>query len=118
MKLFAALALTISLATPALAGGTLTFNFEAKNGHQADALRAGLVLYQIARDIDTNGHISQRGINNMAALAQGGSGNIGVIHQDGSNHDATLTQTGGYNSCGVFQFGNGATSNVHQTGGE
>lgn len=112
------IAFTLALASQAAAGGVLTFNFNAQNGQQANAIRSGLVLYQVYKDIDTNGHISQRGVNNLARMAQGGPGNIGIIHQDGSNHDASLTQTGGYNSCGVFQSGHGATYHGHQTGGD
>ena len=108
---------TLALAGQAAAGGVLSFNFNAQNSNQANAIRSGLVLYQIYKDIDTNGHISQRGINNAARLAQGGRGNIGIIHQDGSDHNASLTQRGGYNSCGVFQSGRGANFHGHQNGG-
>jgi minor curlin subunit len=110
--------LAMGLAAPASAGNVLTLNIEAKTKTQSTLLRAGLVAYQIHKEIDTNGHISQNGIANVAALAQGGSGNIGVIHQEGNGHNANVTQTGGNNSCGVFQFGNGASHTVHQTGGE
>jgi len=112
------LALTVCLAAPAAAGGVFTLNIEAKNASDANAIRTGLVLFQVVNDIHSNGHISQSGIGNIASLAQGGSGNIGIIHQDGNGHDASLIQTGGGNSCGVFQFGNNASSHTHQTGGE
>lgn len=112
------LAISTALAAPAMAGGTISFSINASNAEEANAIRAGLTLYQIVNDIDTNGHISQNGVNNIAALAQGGSGNIGIIHQEGNNHDATLIQQNGNNSCGVFQFGNSATANVQQSGGE
>lgn len=109
--------LTAALAAPA-AAGSITFNIEAQTANQANAIRTGLVIYQIAQDIETSGHISQNGLGNMAALAQGGAGNIGIIHQEGNGHDATLTQTGGGNSCGVFQFGENTSHHAHQTGGE
>ena len=112
------LAISTALAAPAMAGGTISFSINASNAEEANAIRAGLTLYQIVNDIDTNGHISQNGVNNIAALAQGGSGNIGIIHQEGNNHDATLVQQNGNNSCGVFQFGTSATANVQQSGGE
>ena len=64
-------AFTIAMASQAAAGGVLTFNFNAQNSNQANAIRSGLVLYQIYKDIDTNGHISQSGVNNLARLAQG-----------------------------------------------
>ena len=110
------LAATTAIAAPAMAGGTISFEVEAKNADEANAIRAGLTMYQIVNDIQTNGHISQNGINNVAALAQGGSGNTGVIHQEGNNHDASLQQAGTNNSYGVFQFGDGANGNVQQNG--
>ena len=112
------IAATVMLAAPVSAGGVLTLNIGAKNAHDAQAIRTGLVMFQVFNDIHSNGHISQKGIGNIASLAQGGGGNIGIIHQDGHGHDASLTQVGGNNSCGVFQFGNGASSHVHQSGGE
>ena len=98
------------------AGGTITFHMNATNSHDANAIRTGLTLYQIARDIDANGHISQNGINNIASLAQGGHGNIGVIHQDGNNHNGSIYQNGNNNSCGLFQFGRGTNGHINQTG--
>lgn len=113
-----AVALTAGLASPAAAGGSFSFAFNASNADEANAIRTGLTLFQVANDIHTNGHVSQNGFNNLAALAQGGSGNIGIIHQEGSNHDATLVQENGNNACGIFQFGNGTSSDVYQGGGE
>lgn len=110
--------LATPMATPAQAGGVLTLNIEAGNAHDAHAIRSGLVLYQVFREIKTDGHISQNGIGNIASLAQGGTGNIGIIHQHGNGHSASLTQKGGHNSCGVFQFGTGASSHVTQSGGQ
>ncbi|KMW59008.1 hypothetical protein AIOL_003989 [Candidatus Rhodobacter oscarellae] len=112
------LAAATALAAPATAGGSINFVIDAKNPDEAQAIRTGLVIYQIFNDIQTDGHVSQNGIGNAAALLQGGGGNIGIIHQDGNGHDASLSQTGGGNSCGVFQFGNNASSHVSQTGGE
>ena len=114
---FAILAAT-TFGAPATAGGTISFSINASNADEAQAIRTGLTMYQLMNDIKTDGHISQDGMGNVAALMQGGAGNIGIIHQDGDNHDATLIQENGNNSCGVFQFGDGASSNVHQTGGE
>ncbi|WP_172297722.1 curlin [Pseudoruegeria sp. HB172150] len=112
------LALTTAFAVPAMAGGTITFGFNAKNQDEANAIRAGLAIYSLVKDIDTNGHITQNGINNAAGIAQGGKNNKGIIHQDGKNHDGTITQNGNNNACGLFQFGNGATGHVNQNGGE
>jgi len=110
------LAATTAFAAPAIAGGTLSFEIEAKNADEANAIRAGLAIYNVVNDIQTNGHITQNGVNNIASLAQGGSGNVGVIHQEGDNHDASLHQAGTNGSYGIFQVGDGANGHVHQGG--
>ena len=110
------LATSTALAAPAMAGGTLSFNFDARNGDDANAIRTGLALYSIYNDVKSNGHVSQRGLNNMAALGQRGSGNVGIVHQDGNNHNGSLNQAGNNNSYGVFQFGTGADGQVDQYG--
>lgn len=110
------LAASTAFAAPVLAGGTISLSIEAQNADEANAIRTGLTLYQIVNDINTDGSISQNGINNLAALGQSGSGNVGVIHQDGDNNDAALSQTGNDNSCGIFQFGDGSSADVDQTG--
>ena len=66
------LAISTAIAAPAMAGGSISFTYEAQNADEANAIRAGLTLYQIVKDVETNGHITQNGINNIAALAQGG----------------------------------------------
>ena len=110
-------AATIALAAPAAsAGGSISFTFNASNADEANAIRTGLVLYQVANDIQANGHISQNGMNNIAGLVQGGSGNVGIIHQEGDNHHGTLGQYGNDNSCGLFQFGEGTHADVEQHG--
>ncbi len=110
------LAATTAMSAPAMAGGTISFSVNAKNADEAQAIRTGLVLYQVFNNVQANGHITQNGINNPAALGQSGNGNIGVIHQEGDNHDASLSQNGNMNSCGIFQFGNGASGHVQQNG--
>jgi minor curlin subunit len=110
------LAASTAIAAPAMAGGTISFAFDARNAEDAQAIRAGLTFYRIVKDVKANGHVSQNGINNLAALGQHGNGNVGIIHQDGNNHDASLNQTGNGNSYGVFQVGNGASGHVDQTG--
>lgn len=109
------LAAATAMTAPAIAGGSIAFTYSAKNADEAQAINAGLTMYQIINDVKTNGHISQNGANNIAALMQGGTGNVGVIHQEGDDHQASLTQTGNDQSCGIFQFGNGASNNVTQT---
>lgn len=117
-RLLTALTLTAAtaLAAPATAGGSFNFTYRAQNADEARAMNTGLRLFAVVRDIRTNGHITQNGAGNIAALAQGGSGNFGLIHQDGDNHDASLTQTGNDNACGIFQFGDGASNHVNQSG--
>jgi len=110
------LALSTAIAAPAMAGGTISFGFDATNADDANAIRTGLAIYSIFNDVKTNGHVTQNGINNAAALGQHGSGNTGLIHQEGNNHNASLNQNGNNNSYGIFQFGNGANGNVNQTG--
>jgi len=110
------LAASTTLAAPAIAGGSFSFEVSAKNADEARAIRNGLTLYQVVNDIHTNGHITQRGINNIAAMAQGGHGHTGVIHQEGNGHNASLQQTGNNNAYGIFQFGENANGHVQQSG--
>jgi len=109
-------ALSTALAVPALAGGVISFEVNPTNADEANAIRTGLALYNIVNDIQTNGHITQNGINNMAALGQSGNGNVGVIRQEGNNHNASLNQNGNGNAYGIFQVGNGASGYVNQVG--
>ena len=109
-------AVAACLAAPALAGGSVSLSINAANSRDAQALRAGLVLYGIVQDIQSNGHVTQRGLGNAAALAQSGGGHLGVIHQDGFGHDGSLTQVGRGNAFGLFQFGRDTSGHVVQTG--
>ena len=113
-------ALTLAAATamsaPAFAGGVISFEVEAQNANDAQAIGLFLGAYQVINDVKANGHITQNGVNNLAALAQGGHGNVGVIHQEGDNHDASLQQNGNHNAYGIFQVGDGANGHVNQTG--
>jgi predicted lipoprotein with Yx(FWY)xxD motif len=110
------LAISTAIAAPAMAGGTISFSIDAQNADDANAIRTGLALYSIFKDVKSNGSISQNGLNNMAALGQHGSGNVGVIQQDGNDHNAALNQTGNNNSYGIFQTGKGTNGQVSQTG--
>ena len=108
--------LAASLSAPASAGGFISFSIDAKNAEEANAIRTGLALYQVANDIKSNGHITQNGIANLAALGQHGTGNVGMIHQEGNGHNASLDQTGTNNSYVIFQFGEGTEGHVAQSG--
>lgn len=105
-----------ALSAPAVAGGSLNFSYTARNAEEAKAIRTGLTLYRVAKDIRANGSVTQKGVANRAALAQRGRGNVGVIVQRGNNNDASLRQTGNGNSCGIFQFGGGSRADVSQDG--
>lgn len=109
-------ALTTAIAAPALAGGIISFEVNPKNAKEAHAIRTGLAFYNVVNDIHSNGHITQNGVSNLAALGQSGNGNVGVIHQEGNNHDASLSQNGNGNAYGIFQVGNGASGHVRQHG--
>jgi hypothetical protein len=104
-------------ASPALAGGSVSYTYTPTTPQQALALQRGLQMYSYYSAAKANGGvIRQYGTGNIAGLGQSGSGNLGVIYQQGSNHSATLTQTGNNNTYGIFQFGNGGSTNVAQTG--
>ncbi len=108
--------LSAALAAPALAGGTISFSIDAQNQQDVNGIKTVLGMYSVFNDVKTNGHITQNGLNNLAALGQRGSGNVSVIHQEGNNHGASLSQHGNDNAYGIFQFGKGAQGHVSQIG--
>ncbi|AHM03656.1 hypothetical protein roselon_01266 [Roseibacterium elongatum DSM 19469] len=111
----ALVASTTLAAVPAAANGTLSFTLNANTQQEADAIRAGLTLYQIVQGVESGAFVHQNGRLNGAAIAQvAGAGSVGVIHQDGNGHNATLRQQGHGQAHGIFQFGNGAQANVVQ----
>lgn len=116
--LAATTAAALPVATPAHAGGSVSFNVAPSNAREARALRLGLALYALHQDVEANGHVTQHGARNAAGLYQGGPNNQGIIHQEGTGHHGTLTQTGGNNSYGLFQFGQNTSADVVQTGGQ
>lgn len=119
------LAATLALATPfaaapalATSSGSVSINIAPSNADEARALRLGLALFALHRDIRTNGHVTQHGVGHAAGIAQGGPNNRAIVHQEGRGHTGTISQTGGNNAYGLFQFGQNTTSHVHQTGGQ
>ncbi len=118
-KTFTAAALvatTAFTALPAAANGMFSFTVNASNAQEADAIRAGLTLYQIVQGVESGAFVHQDGSLNGAAIHQvAGGGSTGVIHQDGNGHSATLDQQGYGQNHGIFQFGNGANADVVQT---
>jgi hypothetical protein len=105
----------LPLAAPA---ETLTHTWTPRTIEEADALRLGLALYSLNREVRSGGTIRQWGRDNAAALLQSGGGNWGAIIQGGEGHHAALRQTGGGNAHAIIQAGRGAEAAVEQTGGE
>jgi opacity protein-like surface antigen len=95
-SLFAAalVAASMSAALPAAAQGTLSLSLNATNAEEANAIRTGLTIYQIAQGAQSGAFVNQNGSLNGAAIAQvANGGSVGVIHQDGNGHNATLDQS-------------------------
>ena len=112
----ASFALSTLAASAALAGGSVSFEVNPGNADEANAIRLGLALYQIAQAADGSASIHQAGNGNGAAIGQSGGGNQGVIHQEGNGHSGQLAQNG-CDSYGIFQFGEGTNANVAQGNG-
>jgi minor curlin subunit len=110
------IALAALTATPASAGGSLSFEFTPSNPDEANAVRLGLALYAIGRAIEGDASVIQNGTGNAAGIGQFGNGNFGVIEQNGDGHAATLAQDGDNNAYGIFQFGTGTSGHVAQSG--
>ena len=111
----AALAITTLAAPAAFAGGSVSFEVNPTNADEANAIRLGLAIYQIANGADP-AHVYQNGNGNAAGIGQSGGGNTGVVHQEGNGHTGTLAQNG-CDSYGIFQFGEGTNANVAQGNG-
>ncbi|MGY6536099.1 MAG: hypothetical protein ACXIVG_12195 [Pararhodobacter sp.] len=97
-------------------GGSVSLHLNPRSADEARALRAGLTLFAIHQDIRTNGHVTQRGVNNAASIAQRGRGSKAIVHQQGCNHDASIDQRGRNHAYGVFQFGCNTSAHVAQRG--
>jgi len=113
-------AATIAIATlaapMAIAGGSVSFELNPSNADEANAIRLGLAIYQIAQAAEGNAHVYQNGNGNGAGIGQSGGYNTGVVHQEGNGHHGTLAQNG-CDSYGIFQFGEGTNANVAQGNG-
>ncbi|MHB2264285.1 curlin [Aliihoeflea sp. PC F10.4] len=115
----AALALAIIIpatAVPASANGQFSFHVAPTNSQEDRAMRTGLALYQMYRDVRGGASIIQNGRNNSAGVAQDGRDNLGIVSQRGNGHNGTVSQTGNGNSYGLFQFGRGTSGQIVQTG--
>lgn len=113
--LSAALSLT---ALSAAADGQVWLTVNPRNADEAALVRLGLAAYMLHKDIESNGHVTQEGVNNAAGLYQQGNCNRGLIEQSGNNHTGTLSQSGCGNAHGLFQSGNGSSAHVSQSGGQ
>ncbi|MBB3930182.1 major curlin subunit [Kaistia hirudinis] len=104
------------LATPALAGGSVSFALAPRNAQDAQIMDFGLRGYALYNGIRSGALVRQFGRGNQAGLAQYGAGNVGVVRQQGDGHAATLQQVGNANSYGIFQFGRNTNADVVQQG--
>lgn len=98
-------AATAATVVPA-AAQQISFDLNAQTQEEADLIRGGLVLYQLANGGDP--------VEVLTQAAQGGA--IGVIHQEGNGHNNSLAQGQG-DSGAIFAFGNGTNAHLNQDGG-
>ena len=98
-------AATAVTAIPA-AAQQISFGINAQTQEEADLIRGGLVLFQIANGADP-----------VETLQQAANGSVGVIHQEGNGHNGSLAQNGNA-AGGVFQFGNNTNANLVQGDGD
>ena len=112
------LAVVLALAPLGVQAETLSYTWTPRTAGEADALRAGLMLYSLRENLRNGGTVRQWGSDNFASLSQSGSGNFGTVLQRGDGHDAILEQNGGGNAHAIIQAGRGAEAEVVQRGGE
>lgn len=103
------------LASPAEAGGRVSWTYAPSGREAGGALATGLRLYSIYNDV-RDGSIRQTGRDNVAGLVQRGRGNLGLVEQRGTGHSGTLEQDGNRNAYGLFQFGRGTDDHIVQRG--
>ncbi len=118
MKL-AAITLVVStaLAAPALAGGTITFGYSAKNQDEANLMKLGMVAYELGKDHHKNGKITSQGAGAAAAILNP-HGNAGIVDQYGNGHNGSMVLNGNGTKCMLVQGGNGASNHVNAAPGE
>ncbi len=106
-----------SLVAPAQAGGSFSLTILPAAGEDAQALRAGMQIFNLINALEANGGVvRQNGMNNGAMLGQNGNGNFGTIWQQGNGHSANLQQNGNNNAYGIYQFGEDTDVDVSQFG--
>ncbi|PCJ95989.1 MAG: curlin [Hyphomicrobiales bacterium] len=117
----AALAIATAIAlpsVPAYAGGSFSITVKPASEDAENAMKLGMLFYAIAQNAKKGGHITQKGHNNSAGVAQNGSGNFGIVHQEGDNHNGSVTQNGNNNAHALFQFGKNTDGHVAQNGND
>ncbi|WP_224816486.1 hypothetical protein [Hasllibacter sp. MH4015] len=107
-KTFTALALVAATAatTVPVAAQQISFGINAQTQEEADLIRGGLVLFQIANGADP-----------VETLQQAANGSVGVIHQEGNGHNGSIAQNGNA-AGGVFQFGENTDAHLVQGNGD
>ncbi|ROU03580.1 hypothetical protein [Histidinibacterium lentulum] len=118
--LLAAAALAVSplaLASPAAADGYLGLTVNPRTAEEVALVRMGLAVYTLHKDIEANGHVTQRGIDNAARISQGGCDRA-LIEQRGRGHTGEIAQSGCGNVAALFQSGRNTTGRIVQRGGQ
>ncbi|WP_337269154.1 curlin [Oryzifoliimicrobium ureilyticus] len=105
----------VGVSTPAMAGGSISFDLATADSGEGNLFSTGLRAYSLYRGLK-DADIKQLGRGNMAGIAQAGRGNLGFIRQRGTGHSATLQQNGNGNAYGIFQYGRNTRTDVVQDG--
>lgn len=106
-----------SLATPAMAGGQLSFSFAPQNAEQQQVLGLGLLALALVNGVsDPGANVRQNGNFNSAGFNQQGRGNNGLLVQEGNGHQGTIEQYGDNNNCALLQFGENTQGRCAQFG--
>jgi len=117
---FVAAALAVSplaMAPPAAADGYLGLTVNPRTAEEAALVRMGLAFYSLHKDIEANGQITQRGIDNAAHISQGGCDRA-LIEQRGRGHTGEIAQGGCGNVAALFQSGRHTDGRIVQRGGQ
>lgn len=108
---------TSSFAAPTNIGGSFSLTIlPGNNTEEAQALRAGMAIFNIINSLENGAAVRQNGINNSAGMQQNGMGNFGTIWQEGVGNSGTLQQNGNNNAYGIYQFGENTNVDVSQFG--
>lgn len=108
----AMLALMLTAAAPAEAGGTLQVSVTAE-GPEGRALLNRFLRLPVGGG---SARVVQAGRGNTAAVTQTGKGNRAVVRQSGKAHEASISQSGRGNRLGLYQFGKATKADVTQAG--